>query len=232
MTSSTDISQRSSHEDDDDGQTVSDSKTNRPIVEVIKKFKFQSSRSACYTVSIHNILQELGSRYNENNIILSEKKINEITKFKDPIGPKLEIVVRNLNKAISKYGYYSSERSEATFNDLLRILKDEQCSYPLVGLAYSYLVVERKLFKDNTSINNLPDHVVTVLVMNEERTIFHDPYGSFVRAPEQGLPKGVFSLSTPKFLDEYWKKALFSCWFFYIQRKGKMGEQLEKYFPS
>jgi hypothetical protein len=207
---------------------IRDSKTNRYLTDIVKHFKHQASPSTCYTVSIHNILTELSERQGDKRIKLSEKRINQLTKFREFIGPKLEIVVRNINKEIMKYGYKAYEDFNGTYQQLLDILKDTQCSYPLVGLAHSYLVNERGLFRGEENIELPPDHVVTVIDINEENTFFFDPYGRYSRF-QSDFPEGIFTLSTSRFLDEYWTKALFCNWLFWIGRSDAGTQKLDSY---
>ncbi|MDG6933530.1 MAG: hypothetical protein JRN68_02415 [Nitrososphaerota archaeon] len=211
-----------------------DTKTNRPFAEVVRGFKFQASPSACYTVSIHNILEELASRHERNDIRLSEKRINEITKFRDLIGPRLEVVVSNLRSVISKYGYFPYEKFNAKYDNVLKVLKDQECSYPLVGLAYSYLRRERGMFTNDVPPENPPDHVVILLLLNKDDAVLYDPYGKFsrTRSNDGTLPEGVFRLPTSRFLDVYWHGASEPSWFFYIERKGGHREGLDTYINN
>ena len=139
--------------------------------------------------------------------------------------------MRNLNKILQKYGYRAFERSRSTYSNLAAVVSDLDCSYPIMGLAYSYLLDEVHAFRVPAVDNDRPDHTVIVLSCSENNMIIYDPFegiSSAMQRGNQGLGKGVVEISTSRAL-EYWQSALDSSWMFWIRKETPKLQPLETY---
>jgi len=154
---------------------------------------------------------------------MTEKKINEICKFKQFIGPKLAVVVKNLNAELRKYRFEAREKQGASYDELMGILKDRNASYPIIGLSYEYLETEvlqvRLQVQNRDSYEQMPDHAAIVLASDDSDTVLYDPYASHSKRRKQDplLSEGIVRRPTPRVL-AYWEKALFSDWMLWIRR--------------
>lgn len=186
---------------------------------------------SCYTTCIYNILGELAQRNGTPEIVLSEKRVNDLCRFKPYSGPQCEVVVRNLNSVIRQHGYRAHESRGSTYDMLKKILEDETCSFPILGFSYKYLEVELQTkFPPNSRDN--PDHAVTLLLDDGVNSALFDPYltirhNSQVGRQNQG--RGVLALPTGRLTDEYWGKASDSNWMFWIQWDRSKSTRLETF---
>jgi hypothetical protein len=199
----------------DDIEAKLDSKTGRPIREVVAGFKFQPAINNCYPNGIHNILKELSDRHGVG-INLSERKVNTLTGYKELLGPKPEAVVPSMNRALKPHGYTCKEQSSASYQDLLDVLVGARCSYPLLEVSHEYFVevAPRYRFKGSPL-----DHVLIGLKVDAEEVIVWDSYHHYLgsSARMEGMV-GLVRLSTGRFL-ELWEKAEEPSWMFWIFRE-------------
>ncbi|MCX6659152.1 MAG: hypothetical protein NTX81_02045 [Candidatus Bathyarchaeota archaeon] len=204
------------------GASGIDGKQGIDVSLVLDHFKFQPNPNSCYTNCIYNILQDLSRTHNSTTIRLSESKINRICQNKGDLGPRLAVVVRNLNGEIRRLGYIAQESFRVSYDRMGRVLADKESSYPIIGLFYSYLLDRGAVEPlDDDSIEP-PDHAVIVLSSNDSETMIFDPYAGISRkmqqqSNQQGLPKGAYIVPTPRIL-QYWEKASFSSWMFWVSR--------------
>lgn len=205
------------------------SKTGELISNICGAFKYQSNPNSCYTTCIYNILHEVGIRFSNNDVRIPEARVNKLCGFRDFRGPVLDIVVPNLNKVLRPLGYEAHENRRQRFDDLSKRVRDNDASYPMIGLAYSYLISELKL-RAPSQINEPPDHVVVVLECNPEETLMFDPYqGMIRRAPKSDEEaRGIVVLSTPRLL-EYWNSSQDPSWMFWVERKNRTDTELFSY---
>ncbi len=154
---------------------------------------------------------------------LSETKINRLCQNRQYLGPKLEVVVRNLNDEIGKLGYIAEENFRTTYTKLGSVLADRESSYPIIGVSYDYLLDRGAISPLNGSIEP-PDHAVIVLFSDANETVIYDPYEGISRkmqlqSQQQGLPRGTFMVVTPRIL-QYWQQAIFPSWMFRVRRRN------------
>lgn len=199
-----------------------DSKTGKALREITTLFKYQPSVDQCYPVSIYNILSNLATRTENQDIALSEKKVNQIARVKEYAAEQPRVVVENLNQVLSRHGYRAHEDRRASTDHLRRVLEDETCSYPLIALSYRYLEIEHRVsFPRSNPLDN-PDHVVTVLMIDipTDRMAFFDPYVGIyppMRRESQGYGRGVIVKPVVRMLDDYWDSAYDKSWMFWIK---------------
>jgi len=196
-----------------------DGKRGQSIDSIANHFKSQPTPNSCYTNCIYNILDELSRNDASPQIGLSESRINDICRSKEPFGPKPEAVVPNLNTELKKWGYRTYETLRTSYSRLVGILTDDKSSFPIIGLSYDYLV-DRKVFEPFTGGYAPPDHTVVVLSCDSSDVIFFDPFqglSAVMQRQSQGLGKGVSLLPTPRALD-YWQRAVFPSWAFWVSR--------------
>lgn len=145
--------------------------------------------------------------------------VNRICGYRDWMGPNCEVVVRNLNKRIVPLGYRAYEGNRATLKELLDILDDVDCSYPIIGLKQEYLVEEWGINMGEQ--RTTPDHTVTLLLQNDEMIGFHDPFEGRtqkMRQRNQGNGRGVVVLPTPR-ISAYWDDAREPSWFMWVKKE-------------
>lgn len=199
-----------------------DGKRGTDVGLIVSHFKFQPNISSCYPNCIYNILDDLSRAHNSSAIRLAEAKINQICQNRPFLGPKLEVVVPNLNDQIGKWGYTAQENFRTSYSRMTSVLSDLECSYPMIGLSYGYLLERGAVAPLNKSMEP-PDHVVIVLSSDASETVIYDPYEGLSRrmqlqSQQQGLPRGAFMMVTPRLL-EHWQQALFPSWMFWVRRK-------------
>lgn len=167
-------------------------------------------------------MEDLSRAHNSPEIGFSESKINRISQNRQLLGPKLEVVVRNLNDEIVKWGYMAHENFRTSYTRLTEVVGDVESSYPIIGLSYDYLVDRGAVDSPNGSYEP-PDHAVIVLSSNANETIIYDPYEGMSRkmqlqSQQQGLPRGAYMVVTPRLL-KYWQEAGFPSWMFWVRRR-------------
>lgn len=196
-------------------EDVKDGKTSRRLAEVVDGFKFQPSPNSCYPNGIHNILKDLSKRHGVG-IGLSEQRVNKLVGYTERLGPRLNVVVTNLNAQLRKADYRCGEKTSAKYSELLSILRDEEQSYPLVGVAPDYFNEVAPRYR---TVGSADDHVLICLKLTEEEIIVWDGYihhlGASVRV--EGAP-GLMRLATGRFL-ELWDGAWDPSWVFWISRE-------------
>jgi hypothetical protein len=208
-----------------------DSKTRRFLNDVTQQWKFQSIPMSCYPTCIHNILTELAQRNGTPEILLSEKRVNDLCRFKPYSGPQCEVVVQNINSVIRQNGYRAYESSRSSHDLLRKILEDETCSYPIVGFSYKYLETELQVAYPPKAREN-PDHVVTMLMDDGASSAFFDPYLTIRHNPrvvQQSQGRGVMILPTGRVTDDYWNGASDPSWMFWIQWDRSKSTRLETF---
>jgi len=214
-------------------QVLLDSKVGRELREITAHFKPQASVDTCYSVGIYNILQNLALRTDNEDIALSEAKVNKVCRVKEYAAEQPEIVVDNLNQAISKHGYRAHEDRKTTTDHLKRVLEDQTCSYPLIALSYRYLQVEHRVdFPRPNPLDN-PDHVVVVLMVDAstDRMAFYDPYFGFYAPTSRdvGYGRGVVVKPVVRMLDDYWDSAYDKSWMFWVKWDKSKTTRLTSY---
>jgi hypothetical protein len=209
-----------------------DGKKGQDISEITRYFKFQVSSNSCYTTCIFNVLKDLAASHDCPAIGFSEQKVNKLCGYREPFGPKPSLVVPNLNGALRGLGYVVREQLPARYDRLVKILADTESSYPLIGLAYQYLV-DRDAAED-LGIPSPPDHTVIVLSCNPTETIIFDPFDARSRAMQKSsdrIGRGLYLIATTQMTD-YWVRAIFSSWAFWVHRESEESAKnmrLERY---
>ncbi|MCJ7506156.1 hypothetical protein MUP05_06785 [Candidatus Bathyarchaeota archaeon] len=198
-----------------------DGKLGADVGLIVDHFKFQPTPSSCYPNCIYNILGDLSRRHNSTAIRLSETKINRICQNKGFLGPRPEVVVRNLNGEIRRLGYIAQESVRTSYARLGGVLADTESSFPTIGVSYDYLLDRGAVAPLDDAIEP-PDHAVIVLSSNANETVIFDPYTGMSRkmqqqGEQQGLPRGAYMVVTPRIL-HHWQKAVFPSWMFWVRR--------------
>ena len=104
-------------------------------------------------------------------------------------------------------------RTGASRINLVRVIKEKGCSFPLVGLSHEYMRDERDYRGENDA-----DHAVVMFRCSDAITIVYDPFEAVspaMKRRNEGYGRGVVPMHTWKFLD-YWRLASVSrnwmCW--------------------
>ncbi len=205
----------------DFGQAT-DSKTRRLVSAVIEGFKFQPIPNSCYPNGIHNILKELSNRH-QVGIGYSEKKVNRLVRFKEMLGPKLEVIVPNIDEQLRKADYRCYEKTSTSYGELLRILGEPNCSYPLVGVSPEYFKEVAPRYPTKGVPN---DHVLICLRLDDEEIIVWDGYVHYLGASvRMEGPVGLVRVSTGRFL-ELWNDAFDPSWMFWVCKEKTQATKL------
>jgi hypothetical protein len=181
------------------------------------------------------VLKELAVSHDCPAIGFSEQKVNRLCGYKEPFGPKPSLVVPNLNRALRGLGYAVREQLPTRYDGLVKILMDQESSYPLIGLAYQYLV-DRDAAED-LGIPSPPDHTVIVLSCNPAETVIFDPFDARSRAMQthpDRIGRGIYLTATSQ-MTEYWGRAIFGSWAFWVRRESEESAKsmrLEQYSMS
>jgi len=209
-----------------------DSKRGEDITEITVGFKIQALANTCYTTCIFNVLKNLASSHDSPAIGLPEHQVNKLCSYKENFGPKLAIVVPKLNRELRQLGYAVRERSPTTYDAMLKVLEDQESSYPVIGLCYQYLLDHNAA--EPLDIPSPPDHTVIVLSSSSTETVIFDTFDARIRNA-QGNPdrigRGIYVIPTTKLM-EYWEKASFTSWMFWVRKESKeriRTLRLEKY---
>ncbi len=200
-----------------------DSKRHRALDDITRQFRYQIESNSCYPTCITNTLMDLAYNYNMGALAFHERDVNKICEYRDWFGPHIEVVVKNLNERLKPLGYSAHEMNGKKYNDLLAVLNDLDTSFPIIGLQQEYLEKEWGIPFDDSRTK--PDHTVILLLQNEERMGFYDPYegrSQRMRQRNQGNGRGVVVLPTPRIM-AYWDNAREANWFMWI-RKDKPKE--------
>jgi hypothetical protein len=202
--------------------TFYDNKYKRPLSEITRQFRPQIEPNSCYPSCITNLLQDLALMHARPEVLIHLAEVNKICEYRDWYGAKSEVVVKNLNKRIGPLGYRGHERRGATLSELLQVLNDAECSYPIIGFKQDYLIQEWGLDLGNP--RNTPDHVVLLLLQNDEQMGFFDPFvgrTKKMRERNRGNGNGVVVLPAPR-ISSYWDDARESSWLFWVRRESSV----------
>ena len=214
-----------------------DSKVGKALREVTDQFKYQSSVDTCYPVGIYNVLNNLALRTDNDDIALSEKRINQVARVREYAAEQPRVVVDNLNQILPRHGYRAHEDRGVSTDRLKQVLEDKTCSYPLIALSYRYLQIEHRVsFPSQDPLNN-PDHVVTVLMIDSafDRMAFFDPYFGIyppMRREVHGHGRGIIVKPLVKILDDYWDSAYDKSWMFWIKWDKSKTTRLTSYLEE
>ena len=173
----------------------------------------------------------MAARHAIQGFTLSEQRINKLSGYSHPAGPKVALMVPNLRKILKPIHYTADESYRSTYIELTRKLESLECSYPLMGLSVKYLVTEH-LRSDAENVDDPPDHVVIALQIKKDGALLFDPFMPFSKSDKKNTPLGKMGLTTisaSKLLDEYWSKAIFGPWMFWLERLPDQGNDLRNY---
>ncbi len=209
-----------------------DGKKSTDVATITSHFKFQALSNSCYPTCIFNVLKALAISHDYSAIGFSQQRVDKLCGYKQPFGPKLSLVVPNLNKALRSFGYAVYEQVPTTYDGLVKVLGDQESSYPIIGLSYQYLL-DRNAVED-LDIPNPPDHTVIVLSCNPAETIIFDTYDARIRTMQgqsDRIGRGLYLIPTSQ-MTAYWEKAVFGPWAFWVRRRTKestKSTRLEEY---
>jgi len=199
--------------------TLYDNKTRRALAEITRQFRYQVESNSCYPTCVTNALQDLGLSHGNPDLAVHQAEVNRLCGYKDWMGPKSEVVVKNLNRRLNPLGHRAYEKNGVTLGELRRVLDDVECSFPVIGLQQEYFKEEWGI--DFGEQKTKPDHTVILLLQNDEQMGFYDPFeGRTQRMHQrnQGNGKGVVVLPTPR-VSAYWESARESSWFMWLRRE-------------
>jgi hypothetical protein len=202
--------------------TYYDNKYKRPLAEITKQFHYQVESNSCYPTSVTNQLQDLALQHRRPELAIRLAEVNRICGYRDWFGANSEVVVKNLNRHLGPLGYRAYEQNGVGLRELLRILDDDACSYPIIGLKQEYLNVEWGISLGEQRTK--PDHTVLLLLQNDEQMGFFDPFEGrtqVMRERNQGNGRGIVVLPTPR-ISEYWAKAREGSWLMWVRREKKL----------
>ena len=181
----------------------------RPMTDIIRGFKFQSQRDDCWSVCIHNVLEELADRLDEPVFRQSEARLNKAMGYGSGMGAlgiRLDRVRPNVNRLIEASGYGLVEQAGVGFDGLVVNIKSEELSYPVAGLSSQYLSDKPRgaRLRIEGDLAEAVDHTCIVLAADSSNVTIFDPLERFSGSGKGS--DGIISLSTPSFLS-YWSRA-------------------------
>lgn len=202
--------------------TFYDNKYRRPLSEITRQFHYQIESNSCYPTCLTNVLQDLALQHRNRDLAVSVAESNRICRYADWSGPRTEVVVPNLNKRFGPLGYRAYDKSGAKLKELLNVLDDVECSYPIIGFKQEYFAEDWGI--DLGETKNKPDHTVMLLLQNDEQMGFYDPFeGRTQKMGErnQGNGRGVVVLPTPR-VSALWDGARDGSWLMWLRREKKL----------
>jgi hypothetical protein len=198
-------------------------KNEKDISEVTAYFKLQNQPNACYPTCICNVLKALANMHQYPPIAFPEHQVNKLCGYRMDFGPNMSIVVPNMDKALRSHGYGAYTKIPTTYDALVKIVEDKESSYPVIEVSYKYLEDRTDLAEDEVGIGSPPDHMIIVLSCNPDQTIIFDPYDAHSKVMQtrpDRVGRGLYVISTGQ-LTEYWEKAFYGSWTFWVRRKTK-----------
>jgi len=198
-----------------------DGKNGIDVSEVTAYFKFQALPNSCVPTCIHNVLKALAASHRYPPIALSERRVNQLCRYRLNFGPIMNDIVSNMKGAIRSFGYAAYAGAHMTYGTLAKVIDDKEGSYPVIELSHKYLDDRCDSTEDSTS-ENPPDHVVIVLCSDPNETIIFDPFDTrnkVMRKLPDRIGRGLYLMPTGQIM-EYWDKA-FRSWAFWIGRLSR-----------
>ena len=186
----------------------------------------QPTYNTCETTCMKNILGELAKRHSAPKINLGLKKINKMYDYQLLAGSKTALGVNNLRRSLRPHGYEVKEvfGDKSNVELLGRIIKESNCSYPVVAVSPAFFDNETTVSHRNyrTDSSNAEtrveyEHAIIVIDVDDEIT-FCDPMENYKRHGACTLTK----MGSPTFV-RLWNEIESPKWVVWIEKiKGTL----------